>query len=51
MVLEVDTVEIERHIVPNIYGFIWLYQAFHALIIKAEKPKWVTIEPSATFLT
>ncbi|OTB00905.1 hypothetical protein M426DRAFT_65010 [Hypoxylon sp. CI-4A] len=50
-VRDADTDEIQEHVVVNIYGFLWLFQAFYSLLKAAEKPKWVTIGSSAGYLT
>ncbi|KAI1073794.1 hypothetical protein F5B20DRAFT_574536 [Whalleya microplaca] len=50
-VSEVKTDEIQEHVVANIYGFIWLYQAFLPLLKKSQKPTWVTIGSCAAWLT
>lgn len=50
-VSEVKAEDIQSHVDVNIYGFIYLYQAFRALLKEAKEPKWVTIGSSAGFLT
>ncbi|KAJ5527600.1 hypothetical protein N7513_011759 [Penicillium frequentans] len=50
-VSEVKVEDIQHHVDVNIYGFIYLYQAFRALLREAKEPKWVTIGSSAGFLT
>ncbi|KAI8963215.1 NAD(P)-binding protein [Daldinia sp. FL1419] len=50
-VRDVDTDEIQKHMVPNVYGFLWLFQAFRPLLKSANNPVWVTIGSSAAFLT
>ncbi|KAI0113015.1 NAD(P)-binding protein [Daldinia grandis] len=50
-VRDVDTDEIQKHIVTNVYGFLWLFQAFRPLLEDASNPIWVTIGSSAAFLT
>ncbi|KAK6956801.1 hypothetical protein Daesc_002081 [Daldinia eschscholtzii] len=50
-VRDVDTDEIQKHIVTNVYGLLWLFQAFRPVLQKAAKPIWVTIGSSAAFLT
>lgn len=50
-VSEVTAEQINDHIGPNIFGFIWLYQATLPLLKKAAKPMWVTMGSSAAFLT
>ncbi|CAJ2499988.1 Uu.00g028410.m01.CDS01 [Anthostomella pinea] len=42
-VSEVTAEDIQRHVVPNVHGFIWLYQATLPLLKKSEDPIWVTI--------
>ncbi|KAI1387686.1 NAD(P)-binding protein [Hypoxylon trugodes] len=51
MVRELDTDEVQTHIVPNVYGFIWLFKAMYPLLKAAKAPIWVTIGSSAAFLT
>ncbi|KAI1451264.1 NAD(P)-binding protein [Annulohypoxylon moriforme] len=50
-VSEVTADDIQKHVVPNIYGFIWLYQATLSLLKKSPSPLWITIGSSAAFLT
>ncbi|KAJ5898248.1 hypothetical protein N7504_008536 [Penicillium tannophilum] len=50
-VSEVKVEDIQSHVDVNVYGFIYLYQAFRALLKEAKEPKWVTIGSSAGFLT
>lgn len=50
-VLDVKVEDIQSHVDVNIYGFIYLYQAFRALLKEAKRPKWVTIGSSSAFLT
>lgn len=50
-VSEVTAEQIQDHVTPNIFGFIWLYQATLPLLKKASKPMWVTNGSSAAFLT
>ncbi|KAF3061561.1 putative sterigmatocystin biosynthesis ketoreductase stcE [Daldinia childiae] len=50
-VLDVDTDDIQKHIVTNVYGFLWLFQAFHPLLKDASNPIWVTMGSSTAFLT
>ncbi|KAJ6145029.1 hypothetical protein N7470_008924 [Penicillium chermesinum] len=50
-VIEVKVEDIQKHVDVNIYGFIYLYQAFRAVLKKAKAPKWVTIGSSSAFLT
>ncbi|KAI1777370.1 NAD(P)-binding protein [Hypoxylon cercidicola] len=51
MVRDVDADEIQKHVVVNVYGLIWLFQAFRPLLMEAKAPTWVTIGSSAAFLT
>lgn len=48
-VSEVKVEDMQKHMLPNVYGFVWLYQAFLPLLKKSERvgPKWVTIGSSA----
>ena len=50
-VSEVKVEDMQKHIVPNTYGFIWLYQATLPLLKKSKTPTWVTIGSSGAFLT
>lgn len=50
-VSEVKVEDVQSHVDVNVYGFIYLYQAFRALLKEAKEPKWVTIGSSAGFLT
>jgi NAD(P)-dependent dehydrogenase (short-subunit alcohol dehydrogenase family) len=50
-VSEVDVQDMQKHLVPNVYGVIWLYQAFLPLLNKSATPKWVSIGSSAAMLT
>lgn len=50
-VVDVKTDDIQKHIVPNVYGFLWLWQAVWPLLKAAESPRWVTIGSSAAYLT
>jgi norsolorinic acid ketoreductase len=50
-VAEVKVEDIQKHVDVNVYGFIYLYQAFRPLLKEAQAPKWVTIGSSAAFLT
>lgn len=48
-VSEVKVEDMQKHMLTNVYGFVWLYQAFLPLLKKSERngPKWVTIGSSA----
>ncbi|TVY26063.1 Norsolorinic acid ketoreductase [Lachnellula hyalina] len=46
-VSELKTEDMQRHIVPNVYGNVWLYQAVLPLLKKSEKKMWVSIGSSA----
>jgi norsolorinic acid ketoreductase len=50
-VAEVKVEDIQKHIDVNVYGFIYLYQAFRDLLKQTEDPKWVTIGSSAACFT
>ncbi|KAI9688387.1 MAG: putative secondary metabolism biosynthetic enzyme [Bathelium mastoideum] len=50
-VSEVHVEDMQKHIVPNVYGIIWLFQAFLPLLKKSRDPVWVSIGSSAAFLT
>ena len=49
-VREVKTEDIQNHIVPNVYGVVWLFQAMLPLLKQAKDPQWVSIGSSAGFL-
>ena len=42
-VKDVKIKDLQAHLVPNVFGVVWLYQATRGLLDKAEKPIWVTI--------
>ena len=50
-VSEVKVEDMKKHVVPNTYGFIWLYQALLPLLKKSRTPTWISIGSSAAFLT
>jgi NADP-dependent 3-hydroxy acid dehydrogenase YdfG len=50
-VSEVKTEDMQCHIVPNVYGNIWLYQAVLPLLKKGRKKMWISIGSSAAYLT
>ena len=50
-VSEVRVEDLQAHMVPNVYGLIWLYQATLPLLKKSTHPTWVTMGSSAAFLT
>ncbi|KAI0888788.1 norsolorinic acid reductase-like protein [Annulohypoxylon maeteangense] len=50
-VSEVTAEDFQKHVIPNIYGFIWLYQATLPLLKKSPNALWVTIGSGAAFLT
>ncbi|KAJ6102954.1 hypothetical protein N7486_005381 [Penicillium sp. IBT 16267x] len=50
-VSEVKVKDIQNHVDVNIYGFVYLYQAFRALLKESKEPKWVTIGSSSGCLT
>lgn len=49
-VSELKIVDLEAHIVPNVYGVVRLYQATLPLLLKSENPKWVTMGSAAAWL-
>lgn len=51
LVSELKVEDLQKHTVPNVYGFIWLYQATLPLLKKAKKPILVYIGSAAAFLT
>nr|POE79479.1 norsolorinic acid ketoreductase [Quercus suber] len=50
-VRDVKTEDMQHHAIPNVYGLVWLFQAFLPLLKASEKPTWVTIGSSAAYLT
>lgn len=50
-VSEVKVEDMQKHMVPNVYGIIWLYQAALPLLKKSQTPTWVSIGSSGAFLT
>lgn len=46
-VSEVKTEDLQGHIVPNVYGVIWLFQATLPLLLNSKNPKWVTMGSTA----
>ena len=49
-VRDLKIADLQRHIVPNVFGVVSLYQATRPLLLEAEKPKWVTMGSSAGWL-
>lgn len=50
-VSDVKVEDMQKHLVPNVYGFIELYQATLPLLKKSKNPTWVSIGSSAAYLT
>ncbi|KUI63329.1 Norsolorinic acid ketoreductase [Cytospora mali] len=50
-VRDVKTEDMKKHMVPNVYGVVWLFQAMLPLLKRTKAPKWVTIGSSAGFLS
>lgn len=46
-VSELKIADLQAHIVPNVYGVVWLYQATLPLLRKSTNPKFVTMGSSA----
>ncbi|KAL7619736.1 hypothetical protein AAE478_010278 [Parahypoxylon ruwenzoriense] len=42
--------DLQAHLVPNVFGLVWLYQATLPLLLKSPDPKWATMGSSAGFL-
>jgi NAD(P)-dependent dehydrogenase (short-subunit alcohol dehydrogenase family) len=42
-VSDLKVADLQRHLTPNVFGVVWLYQATRALLEKAEKPIWATM--------
>ena len=50
-VADVKINDIQKHFETNVYGVIYLYQAFLPVLKKSKKPTWVSIGSSSAFLT
>lgn len=50
-VSEVKVEDMQKHTVPNVHGFVWLYQATLPLLKKSHRPIWVSVGSSAAYLT
>lgn len=50
-VSEVKIEDIRKHVEPNIYGNVRLYQAMLPLLKKAENPMWVSMGSTAGMIT
>lgn len=46
-----DTNDLQRHLITNVYGVVWLYQATLPLLKKSSSPKFVTLGSSAGCIT
>lgn len=46
-VSELKTADFLGHVVPNVLGVVWLFQATLPLLQKAQSPKWATIGSTA----
>ncbi|KAI3391436.1 hypothetical protein diail_7360 [Diaporthe ilicicola] len=46
-VSELKIADLQAHIVPNVFGVVWLYQATLPLLRKSAQPKWVTMGSAA----
>jgi len=42
-VSELKIEDLQGHLMPNVFGVVWLYQAMLPLLLKAERPRWVTM--------
>lgn len=42
-VSDVKTEDLQGHLIPDLFGVIWLYQATFPLLKKSMDPKWITI--------
>ncbi|KAI0178661.1 NAD(P)-binding protein [Hypoxylon sp. FL1284] len=51
LVRDVEVEDIHKHVVINVYGLLWLFQAFRPMLMKSKGPKWATIGSAAAFLT
>lgn len=50
-VSELKIPDLQEHMDVNVYGLIYLYQAFRGLLKQAKEPKWISIGSSAACLT
>lgn len=46
-VSELKVADLQAHIVPNVFGVVWLYQAMLPLLLKSTNPKWATMGSGA----
>lgn len=46
-VSELKVADLQRHIEPNVFGVVWLFQAALPLLRRSDKPKWITMGSSA----
>lgn len=46
-VSELKVADLQRHIEPNVFGVVWLFQAALPLLRRSDKPKWITVGSSA----
>ncbi len=49
-VSDLKIADLQGHLVPNVFGVVWLYQATLPLLEKSTDAKWVTIGSSAGWL-
>jgi NAD(P)-dependent dehydrogenase (short-subunit alcohol dehydrogenase family) len=42
--------ELQGHLVPNVFGVVWLYQATRLLLEKSTKPIWATMGSTAAWI-
>ncbi|KAK4493630.1 hypothetical protein PRZ48_004241 [Zasmidium cellare] len=47
---DLNTQDLQEHMVSNVYGVVWLYQATRALLEKSSNGKFATIGSMAGFL-
>lgn len=50
-VSDLKITDLQQHMEVNVYGLIYLYQAFRGLLKESKEPKWVSIGSSAGCLT
>lgn len=46
-VADLKTADLQSHMVPNVFGVVWLYQATLPLLLKSSNPKWITMGSGA----
>jgi NAD(P)-dependent dehydrogenase (short-subunit alcohol dehydrogenase family) len=49
-VSELKITDLQAHLMPNVFGVVWLYQATLPLLLMSKSPKWVSLGSSAGWL-